>query len=148
MEGNMIEAKRIAEVMGGRSVLGKVVGSIEELEEIVGEGLPKEALRITVRRVFAAPREANICLYRIVPEATYKRRTGKLRVVESERTERLARIIAAAEAVWDDQNDARKWLTTPHPELGDRAPIECALTELGARQVESLLDRLQYGLPV
>lgn len=144
----MIEAKRIAEVMGGRSVLGKVVASIEDLEEIVGEGLPKAALRITVRRVFTVPREANRYLYSIVPEATYKRRTGKLRAIESERTERLARVIAAAEAVWDDQNDAREWLITRHPELGNRAPIECALTELGARQVESLLDRLQYGLPV
>jgi putative toxin-antitoxin system antitoxin component (TIGR02293 family) len=144
----MIEAKRIAEVMGGRSVLGKAVSSIEDLEEIVGEGLPKTALRVTVRRVFLLAREANRYLYRIVPEATYKRRTGKLRVVESERTERLARVIAAAEGVWDDQNDAREWLTRPHPELGDRTPIDCALTELGARQVESLLDRLQYGLPV
>ena len=146
--GLVIEAKRIAEVMGGRSVLGKTVTSIEDLEEIVGEGLPKAALRIAVRRIFAVALEANRCLYRIVPEATYKRRTGKLRLIESERTERFARVIAAAEAVWDDQNDAREWLTTPHPELGDRKPIECALTELGARQVESLLDRLQYGLPV
>jgi putative toxin-antitoxin system antitoxin component (TIGR02293 family) len=144
----MIEVKRIVAVMGGRSVLGKAVTSIEELEEIVGEGLPKAALRTTVRRVFPLPREANRCLYRIVPEATYKRRNGKLRVIESERTERLARVIAAAETVWDDQNDAREWLLKPHPELGDRAPIECALTELGARQVEALLDRLQYGLPV
>jgi putative toxin-antitoxin system antitoxin component (TIGR02293 family) len=144
----MVEAKRIAEVMGGRSVLGKVISSIEDLEEIVGEGLPKTALRITVRRVFLVVREANRYLYRIVPEATYKRRTGKLRVMESERTERLARVIAAAEAVWDDQNDAREWLTRPHPELGNRTPLDCALTELGARQVESLIDRLQYGLPV
>jgi putative toxin-antitoxin system antitoxin component (TIGR02293 family) len=144
----MIEVKRIVAVMGGRSVLGKAITSIEELEEIIGEGLPKAALRTTVRRVFPLPREANRCLYRIVPEATYKRRNGKLRVIESERTERLARVIAAAETVWDDQNDAREWLLKPHPELGDRAPIECALTELGARQVEVLLDRLQYGLPV
>jgi putative toxin-antitoxin system antitoxin component (TIGR02293 family) len=144
----MIEAKRIAEVMGGRPVLGKAVSSIEDLEEIVGEGLPKTALRITVRRVFLVAREANRYLYRIVPEATYKRRTGKLRVRESERTERLARVIAAAEAVWGDQNDAREWLTKPHPELSNRTPIDCALTELGARQVESLIDRLQYGLPV
>jgi putative toxin-antitoxin system antitoxin component (TIGR02293 family) len=144
----MIEVKRIVAVMGGRSVLGKAVTSIEQLEEIVGEGLPKAALRTTVRRVFPLPREANRCLYRIVPEATYKRRNGKLRIIESERTERLARVIAAAETVWDDQNDAREWLLKPHPELGDRAPIECALTELGARQVEALLDRLQYGLPV
>ena len=66
----MIEAKRIAEVMGGKSVLGRVVSSIEELEEIVGEGLPKIALRITVRRVFVAAREANRYLYRVVPEGT------------------------------------------------------------------------------
>ena len=116
----MIEAKRIAEVMGGRSVLGRAVSSIEELEEIVGEGLPKLALRITVRRVFIAAREANRYIYRIVPEATYKRRTSKLRIPESERTERLARIIASTEAVWDDQNDAREWLTKPHPELSER----------------------------
>lgn len=144
----MTEAKRIAEVMGGKVVLGKTVSSIEDLEEIVGEGLPKTALRVTVRRVFLVVREANRYLYRIVPEATYKRRTGKLRFVESERTERLARVIAAAETVWDDRNDAREWLMRPHPELGDRMPIDCALTELGARQVESLLNRLQYGLPV
>jgi putative toxin-antitoxin system antitoxin component (TIGR02293 family) len=144
----MVEAKRTAEVMGGRAVLGKTVTSTEDLEEIVGEGLPKAALRVVVRRVFSAAREANRYLYRVVPEATYKRRRSRLRLVESERTERLARVVAAAEAVWDDPNDAREWLTTSHPELRDRKPIECALTELGARQVEALLDRLQYGLPV
>lgn len=144
----MIEPKRIANIMGGRSILGKSIASIEDLEKIVGEGLPKAALRTTVRRIFFIPGEANRCLYRIIPEATYKRRTGKLRVIESERTERLARVIAAAEAVWDDGNDAREWLTSPHPELRGRAPIDCALSELGARQVESVLDRLQYGLPL
>jgi putative toxin-antitoxin system antitoxin component (TIGR02293 family) len=144
----MVDAKCIADVMGGRPVLGRRVTSLEQLEEIVGEGLPKIALRIAVRRVFQAPSEANRYLYRIVPEATYKRRSARLRASESEKAERIARVIAAAEAVWDDQNDAREWLTKPHPELGDRTPIDCALTELGARQVEFLLDRLQYGLPV
>lgn len=144
----MIEASRIADVMGGKLVLGKSVSSVEDLERMVGEGLPKTALRTTVRRVFHAASQANHFLYRIVPEATYKRRNGKLRAAESERTERLARVIAAAESVWDGQSDAREWLTKPHPELDNRAPIDCALTELGARQVESLLDRLSYGLPV
>jgi putative toxin-antitoxin system antitoxin component (TIGR02293 family) len=64
------------------------------------------------------------------------------------KTERLARVIAAAHAAWEDQNDAQEWLTKPHPELGGRTPIDCALTESGARQVESLIDRFQYGLPV
>src|SRR5438105_15766736 len=115
----MIEAKRIAEVMGGKSVLGRVVSSIEELEEIVGEGLPKIALRITVRRVFVAAREANRYLYRVVPEAKYKRRTGKLRIPESERTERLARVIDATEVAWCDQNEARQLITKRHSALGN-----------------------------
>jgi putative toxin-antitoxin system antitoxin component (TIGR02293 family) len=144
----MIEVKRIAEVLGGRSVLGKNVSSVEDLEELVGEGLPKASLRIVCKRVFRAPGEANRCLYRVIPEATFKRRRVRLRVVESERTERLARVVAAAEAVWEDQDDAREWLTKPHPELEGRSPVETALNELGARRVEFLLDQLQYGLPV
>jgi putative toxin-antitoxin system antitoxin component (TIGR02293 family) len=148
MEVDVIEPKRIAIVLGGKPVLRKSVSSIDDLEEIVEEGLPKTALRAAVRRVFVVAREANRYLYRIVPEATYKRRNGRLRSSESQRTERLARVIASAESVWEDQEDAREWLTKPHPELGGRTPMECALTELGARQVESLIDRLQYGLPV
>jgi uncharacterized protein (DUF2384 family) len=34
-----------------------------------------------------------------------------------------------------------------HPELGKRTPLESAMTELGARRVEELLDRLFYGIP-
>ncbi len=93
----MIEPSKIAEVMGGPQVLGQPVHSIEDLLKAVERGLPKDALRRTVRRVFARPQEANEVLYRIVPEATYKRRRVRLKARESERTERLARVIAAAE---------------------------------------------------
>jgi putative toxin-antitoxin system antitoxin component (TIGR02293 family) len=85
-------------------------------------------------------------MFRIVPEATFKRRT-RLSATESERTERLARVIAAAEHAWNDREDAREWLTKPHPELGKRPPLEVAMSELGARRVEDLLDRLFYGIP-
>jgi len=83
----------------------------------------------------------------VVPEATYKRRT-RLTPSESERTERLARVIAAAEYVWNDRDDAREWLTKPHPELENRPPLEAALTELGARRAEEVLDRLFYAFPL
>lgn len=85
-------------------------------------------------------------MFRIVPEATFKRRT-RLSAAESERTERLARVIAAAEFAWNDEADAREWLTKPHPELGNRTPLEASTSELGARRVEDLLDRLIYGIP-
>ncbi len=142
----MIPSRRIVEVMGGAAVLGPGARSIAELERKVAEGLPKGALRHVVDRLYPERGEATRALYRVVPEATYKRRT-RLSPEESSRTERLARVTASAEHVWDDRGEAREWLMRPHPELGGRAPVELARTELGARRVEELLDRLFYGLP-
>lgn len=86
-------------------------------------------------------------LFRIVPEATFKRRRDRLSPDESEKTERLARVFATALYVWDDEVDARDFLNTPHPLLEGRRPLDVAMTELGARRVEELLAKLFYGLP-
>jgi putative toxin-antitoxin system antitoxin component (TIGR02293 family) len=140
----MVQVERMNVLMGG-AILLKIT-TIGDLAERVSEGLPKTALRNVVRHVFDSPAEANELMYRIVPEATYKRRT-RLTPAESERTERLARVIAAAEVVWDDRAAAKDWLLTPHPELNGKKPLDAAMSELGARQVEELLDRIYYGIP-
>jgi putative toxin-antitoxin system antitoxin component (TIGR02293 family) len=59
----------------------------------------------------------------------------------------LARIVAIAEDVWQDRDQARRFLTTPHPEIGGKTPVDAALTELGARQAEEVMARIVYGLP-
>jgi putative toxin-antitoxin system antitoxin component (TIGR02293 family) len=141
----MLRAESIANVMGGAAILGRRVRSIGDLEKSVAQGLPKRALLLTLERVFLSTGEARRVMFRVVPEATFKRRT-RLSHEESQRTERLARVIASAEHTWSDRDDARQWLTKPHPELAERTPLESAMTELGARQVEDLLDRLFYGL--
>ena len=141
----VVEVDQMNTVLGWAS--RSEIDSIAELADRVSEGLPKSALRSTVRRLFDSPAEANELMYRIVPEATYKRRT-RLTPAESERTERLARVIASAEIVWDDREEAKRWLLTPHPELNGRRPLDVSLSELGARQVEELLDRIYYGVPV
>jgi putative toxin-antitoxin system antitoxin component (TIGR02293 family) len=97
--------------------------------------------------VFPGARDASRFIYRIVPRATYQRRTHRLRADESERTERLARVIADTENVWSNLDDARAWLTTSHSELWGKTPIDRSMTELGARKVEEVLNRLRYGLP-
>jgi putative toxin-antitoxin system antitoxin component (TIGR02293 family) len=142
----MTQPNQVADVMGGVAILGSNVLSAHDLEAAVSLGLPKRALRLTLARASSSTQFARTLLHRVVPEATYKRRT-RLTPAESERTERLARVIAAAEHVWDDRTDAQEWLTKPHPELENRKPIEAALTELGARRVEEILDRLFYGIP-
>jgi putative toxin-antitoxin system antitoxin component (TIGR02293 family) len=140
----MVQVEKMSVLMGGTILLK--ISSIGDLAERVSEGLPKAALRNIVRRLYDSPVEANELMYRIVPEATYKRRT-RLTAAESERTERLARVIASAEVVWDDRADAKEWLLTPHPELNGKKPLDAAMSELGARQVEELLDRIYYGIP-
>jgi putative toxin-antitoxin system antitoxin component (TIGR02293 family) len=62
--------------------------------------------------------------------------------------ERLARVMALAEQVWESRDDAREFLAQPHSMLEERSPLEMAETELGARRVERLLMNLEYGLPV
>jgi len=132
--------------MGGMMTFKTTVTSTHDLVEVVVSGLPKQSLKRTAQRVYSEPKQVNELVYRLVPEATYKRRT-RLTQGESEKTERLARVIAAAEHVWEDDQAAREWLTKSHPELGNKTPIDSAMSELGAREVEELLDKLFYGLP-
>jgi putative toxin-antitoxin system antitoxin component (TIGR02293 family) len=85
-------------------------------------------------------------MQRVIPAATFHRRGEELKPQESERVERLARVIATAEYVWSSADDARAFLSSAHAMLGGRRPIEVALTELGARRVENLLWSLFHGL--
>ncbi len=138
----ILESVHISDVLGSRPLR-----SIFDLGVAVEQGLPKASLRHVAERVFDDAADQRAIMYRVVPEATYKRRRDRLTAAESERTERLARVIAMAEEVWEDRSQAKRFLTTPHPELGGKAPIEAALTELGARQDEEIMARILYGLP-
>jgi putative toxin-antitoxin system antitoxin component (TIGR02293 family) len=139
----MIAPERIANILG----LQASIRSVSELEAAVSAGLPKRSLERLSARLHLDRRLASAYKFKIVPQATWKRRGKRLSVDESERTERLARVLAQAEYVWDDRQQAREWMSKPHPELQDITPLEAARTELGARRVESLLDKLFYGLP-
>ena len=63
-------------------------------------------------------------------------------------TERLALVMAAAEYAWNDVEQARRWMNTPHPELEGRTPISVASIPEGAGQFEAILANLFHGLPV
>ncbi len=139
----MVNAHKIAKVMG----LKTSVRSLGELSAVVSHGIPKSALRHIAGQVAVTPKEAREVMHHIVPLATYKRRKVRLKPEESERAERLARVIATAEHVWDDREAARRFLKSPHPQLGGRSPLDAAYTELVARLVEELLWKLFYGLP-
>ncbi|HJZ90815.1 MAG TPA: antitoxin Xre/MbcA/ParS toxin-binding domain-containing protein [Gemmataceae bacterium] len=81
---------------------------------------------------------------------TLARRKGerRLRPDESDRLVRAARLYAQAVALFDgDESQARRWLTTPQPALAGAVPLDVAVTDLGAREVEALIGRLEHGIP-
>lgn len=140
----MIAPQSIAEILGLRGS----IRTVHELEAAVSAGLPKRSLERLSARLHPDPRIANTYKFEVVPQATWKRRSKRLSVQESERTERLARVLAAAEYTWDDRVQAREWMSKAHRELNGQTPLDAARTELGARRVEGVLDKLIFGLPV
>jgi putative toxin-antitoxin system antitoxin component (TIGR02293 family) len=130
------------------SILGVKADTISQLDELVQKGLPKRSLERTLHTVYPEKRDGKDLQSQVIPIATLKRRKTRLSAIESERTERLARVTAMARQTWNDDDAAtRQWLKTPHLELSNMPPIEAALTEIGARRVEAILTKIFYGLP-
>ncbi len=139
----VVTVDEIAQILGLSGI-----HSLRQLTEKVLQGLPKSALeRVLKLATGNDPAARQRLLQNIIPLATYRRRTRFLKLDESERTERLARVIATAIYVWNgDKQGAHEFLTSPHPMLDSQRPIDVAITELGAREVEDILGSLFYGL--
>ncbi|MCC5850877.1 MAG: DUF2384 domain-containing protein [Verrucomicrobia bacterium] len=112
----------------------------------VTEGLPVCELD-TLRNQLDLPME------RLVPmlgfsKATFHRRklAGRLDAAESERVVRFARLLGKASSVMGSLENGRRWLTSPQVGLNGEIPLEYAETEVGAREVENLLGRIDYGV--
>ena len=69
-------------------------------------------------------------------------------MIESIPNELSEGLISKAVYVWDDPDLAQRWMNAPHPELGGRTPLATASEPDGAHEVEELLAKLFYGLPV
>jgi putative toxin-antitoxin system antitoxin component (TIGR02293 family) len=83
-----------------------------------------------------------------ISKATLHRRknAGRLDAVESDRVVRFAKLLGKAAAVMESLENGRHWLTSPQVGLGGAIPLEYAETEVGAREVEDLLGRIEYGV--
>ncbi len=84
-----------------------------------------------------------------IPKRTFVRRRseGRLKPDESERLWRLGRVFDRAADLFDGEPDAaRRWLRAPAKALGGQTPLEAAETEVGAREVEMLIGRIEHGV--
>ena len=75
-----------------------------------------------------------------------RKKSGQLDATESERLIRVARLMARASEVFESDESARSWLKRPALALAGESPLGFADTEVGAREVEFLLGRLEHGV--
>lgn len=73
-------------------------------------------------------------------------RRDTLKLDEADKLYRLARIFALAVNVLEDDKDALDWLTQPKIALNNQIPLSLLNTDLGAREVETLLNQIEYGI--
>lgn len=87
-------------------------------------------------------------LVRMTPRTLDRRRKeGRLQPEESDRLLRLCRVFGSALELFEaDVEAAREWLSSPQMALGGSVPFDMARSEIGAREVESLIGRLEHGV--
>jgi putative toxin-antitoxin system antitoxin component (TIGR02293 family) len=130
--------------LGGRSVLGEDVASDADLARLVNHRIPLRVLTCIKRIGFS---DQEIWRY-IIPARTQRHRKARkerLTVDESDRLVRLTRIQALAEDVLGDAEKANRWLREALRILDDKTPLDVAQTDSGARVVEQILAKIDWG---
>jgi len=141
---------RIEAVGGGNTAYALLLG-LEPADNAalvarVEEGFLYWALE-RLRSNVGLSREALADLVQIKPRTLDRRKGGRLRPEESDRLLRAARVFGGTIALFEgDADAARTWLSSPQRALGGTVPLEMARTEVGAREVESLVGRLEHGV--
>lgn len=87
-------------------------------------------------------------LVQIAPRTLARRKQeGMLKPDESERVDRIDRVFHLATELFEgDKTEAVKWLKEPNRGLDNRPPLDFSRTEIGAREVENFIGRLEHGV--
>jgi putative toxin-antitoxin system antitoxin component (TIGR02293 family) len=143
----MKETEAIAEVLGGRKVLGITIRKADDLAQLVRRGLPVGSVTSLADKLHIGKSDLSRKLG--IPQRTLTRRLSQdstLTPGESDRTVRMARVYATAVEMIGDRQKAIEWLGTPNRALGGEKPLDQLDTDTGARMVEDLLGRIAYGV--
>jgi putative toxin-antitoxin system antitoxin component (TIGR02293 family) len=83
-----------------------------------------------------------------IPPRTVARRkeARRLNPQESDRLYRAARAVSQAADVLGSLEKARSWLKAPNRALGCEIPLDLLDSEIGTRQVEEVLLRINVGI--
>ncbi len=137
----------IAEVLGGKKILKKNIGTPAQLVTLIREGLPANILP-TIATELSMDRSAVAKVVGISGRTLSRRIASHSRLTadESDRMVRLARVLALANETLGDRAKASRWLQTPNRVLDGNTPFELLDTDAGVQSVETVLGRIAYGV--
>jgi len=131
----------------GARTLGILAAGPAQIAALIHAGLPFHRLA-RYQKATALPWE-KIARIIAIPLRTLSRRQkeGRLTPEESDRLWRAATLFDLALDLFEgDLPAARRWLQQPQPALGNASPLDFASTDIGAREVENLIGRLEHGI--
>src|SRR5205807_2797217 len=119
----------------------------DKLIHLIERGLPFKTLTALSRETGISMLELSAVLK--IPERTLARRrvAGRLAPDESERLMRIATLFKKAVQLFEGEDGAAvAWLKNPKKALSNHSPLEYSCFEVGAREVENLIGRLEHGI--
>lgn len=137
----------ITAVLGGQKVLKRKVRSEDDLRLATRKGLPVETLPALAQKL--AVERKTLAKVVGISDRTLSRRMAsesRLSMEESDRMLRLARVFAMTEDTLGSAEKAARWLQKPNLALGGDVPLELLDTDTGTRMVETILNRIEYGI--
>jgi putative toxin-antitoxin system antitoxin component (TIGR02293 family) len=137
----------IAEALGGRTALKALPRTALEWQEAIQSGVPVRSAQ-ALKASLEVP-DSQFAQLLGVSEKTLSRARaagGRLDPVASDRLFRLARVVALAIEVLEDEARAVQWLKRAQIGLGGRIPLALLTTDAGRDVVEKLLLRIEHGV--
>ena len=127
--------------------IGVRVSDTRDLIERVEKGFPYRAFENLLARLDVSPTELIELLQIPQRTLTRRRKAGRFAADESERLLRLSRVLDTAVELFEgDRKGSVVWLRSPNRALNGETPLVMSKTEIGAREVENLIGRLEHGV--
>lgn len=117
-----------------------------ELIHILKQGLSVKLFNQMADRLQVSEKQLAATVNIAVSTLTRRKHDGRLTAGESDRLYRMIRVFNRAVEVLDSEDDARRWFHTKVKGLGWQTPFSYMDTEVGAREVETVLGRLEHGV--
>jgi putative toxin-antitoxin system antitoxin component (TIGR02293 family) len=144
------EWQEVIRLLGGEAALGTKPQTERDLIGLIREGFSTRVLLFVMKNVGGLDALAEVT--KLNKRTLQRRLEGdprtaarrKLTAEESERLARLARVMAAAESVFGNEEKAKTWLRRENRALG-QVPLTLLDTDLGTQSVLDELGRIAHG---